>query len=134
MSLNPPSFDGKSSPEAAEDWIKEIERIFRVLQVGDDRKVDFGTYRLRKDAERWWATTWEIKFDNQPVEWDQFVEAFYAAYFPAHKRSRKMQEFLDLQQVVFLFLNMSRDFVAWRGFVRTYTRQKRSELLNLLEV
>ena len=75
-----------------------MERIFHVLQVDDDRKVDFGTYHLQKDAERWWATTWEIKFGNQPIEWEQFVEAFYAVYFPAHERSRKKQEFLDLQQ------------------------------------
>ena len=98
MAMNPPSFDGKSSPEAAEDWIREIERIFRVLQVSDDRKVDFGTYRLRKDAERWWATTLDVRFAGGAVTWEQFVEVFYAAYFPTHERSRKMQEFLDLQQ------------------------------------
>ena len=90
MAMNPPSFDGKSSPEAAEDWIREIERIFRVLQVSEDIKVDFDTYRLRKDAERWWATTLDVKFAGGAFTWEQFVEVFYAAYFPTHERGRKM--------------------------------------------
>jgi hypothetical protein len=32
------------------------------------------------------------------VLWEQFIEVFYSAYFSKHKRGRKIQEFLDLQQ------------------------------------
>ena len=98
MELDPPAFEGKTDPEAAESWIREIERIFRVLDVPEEQKVNFGTYRLKDHAEKWWDTVSSVKFKDTNVTWDEFVEVFNSAYFPKHERSKKMQEFLDLQQ------------------------------------
>jgi hypothetical protein len=98
MDMDPPAFVGKTDPEAAESWVREIERIFRVLEVPAERQVDFGTYRLKEHAEKWWETTHAVKFQNGPVTWPQFVEMFNNTYFPKHERTKKMQKFLDLQQ------------------------------------
>ena len=60
--------------------------------------MDFGTYRLKDHGEKWWDTVSSVRFKDATVTWGEFVEVFNSAYFPKHERSRKMQEFLDVQQ------------------------------------
>ncbi|KAF3772992.1 hypothetical protein EJ110_NYTH56417 [Nymphaea thermarum] len=99
MSMQPPVFTGDGSPDKAEEWIEEIERIFEVLEVPGDNKVKYGSYMLKGDAQRWWKSTREIQFaDQQTISWRQFRDLFFSTYFPVQARNKKMQEFLDLQQ------------------------------------
>lgn len=39
----------------AEDWIKEIEKQFYVIEVTPEQKVQLATFMLRGLAERWWS-------------------------------------------------------------------------------
>ncbi|KAF3775812.1 hypothetical protein EJ110_NYTH49604 [Nymphaea thermarum] len=99
MTMQPPIFTGDGSPDKAEEWIEEIERIFEVLEVPGGNKVKYGSYMLKGDAQRWWKSTREIQFaDQQTISWRQFKDSFFSTYFPVQARNKKMQEFLDLQQ------------------------------------
>ncbi|KAF3777051.1 Transmembrane protein, partial [Nymphaea thermarum] len=99
MTMQPPVFTGDGSPDKAEAWIEEIERIFEVLEVPGSNKVKYGSYMLKGDAQRWWKSTREIQFaDQQTISWRQFRDSFFSTYFPVQARNKKMQEFLDLQQ------------------------------------
>ncbi|KAF3777431.1 hypothetical protein EJ110_NYTH45830 [Nymphaea thermarum] len=99
MSMQPPVFTGDGSPDKAEEWIEEVERIFEVLEVSGDNKVNFGSYMLKGDAKRWWKSTREIQFAGQQmISWRQFRDSFFSTYFSVQARNKKMQEFLDLQQ------------------------------------
>ncbi|KAF3772861.1 hypothetical protein EJ110_NYTH56560 [Nymphaea thermarum] len=99
MTMQPPVFTGDDSPDKAEEWIEEIERIFEVLEVPGGNKVNFGSYMLKGDAQRWWKSTREIQFtDQQTISWRQFRDSFFSTYFPVQARNKKMREFLDLQQ------------------------------------
>ncbi|KAF3774026.1 hypothetical protein EJ110_NYTH51919 [Nymphaea thermarum] len=90
---------GDGSPDKAEEWIEEIERIFEVLEVPGGNKVKYGSYMLKGDAQRWWKSTREIQFaDQQTISWRQFRDSFFSTYFAVQARNKKMQEFLDLQQ------------------------------------
>ncbi|KAL3717020.1 hypothetical protein ACJRO7_008577 [Eucalyptus globulus] len=40
---DPPKFDGKLDPLKADDWIRNMEGIFRAENVRDDQKVNFAT-------------------------------------------------------------------------------------------
>ena len=51
---NPPHFKGGFDPEGAQHWIREIEKIFRVVQCAEAEKVVFATYTLAEEAEDWW--------------------------------------------------------------------------------
>ncbi|KAF3772006.1 hypothetical protein EJ110_NYTH58996 [Nymphaea thermarum] len=97
MTMQPPVFTGDGSPDKAEEWIEEIERIFEVLEVPGG--VNFGSYMLKGDAQRWWKSTREIQFaDQQTISWRQFRDSFFSTYFPVQAKNKKMREFLDLQQ------------------------------------
>ncbi|KAF3785924.1 hypothetical protein EJ110_NYTH26686 [Nymphaea thermarum] len=99
LSMQPPVFTRDGSPDKAEEWIEEVERIFEVLEVPRGNKVNYGSYMLKGDAKRWWKLTREIRFaGQQSISWRQFRDSFFSTYFLAHGRNKKMQEFLDLQQ------------------------------------
>src|ERR1044072_3856740 len=57
---NPPTFYGKYDPEGALTWLKEIERIFRVMDCTPAQKVCYGTHKLSKEADDWWVDTRQI--------------------------------------------------------------------------
>ena len=43
---NPPTFQGKYDPEGALAWLKEIERIFRVMDCTPVQRIRYGTRKL----------------------------------------------------------------------------------------
>ena len=50
---NPPLFKGTHDPEGAQKWLKEIERIFHVIDCAEDLKVRYGTHMLAEEADDW---------------------------------------------------------------------------------
>lgn len=43
---NPPIINGKYDPDAVQEWLKAIEKIFRVMNCSEEQKVHFGTHML----------------------------------------------------------------------------------------
>ncbi|XP_028223536.1 uncharacterized protein LOC114405042 [Glycine soja] len=90
---NPPSFNG------ALNWIREIEKIFRVMACPKGQKVAFGAYSLVEEAEYWWENTRQcLEAEGQDVTWDVFKRVFLEKYFPEDVRNKKEMEFLELKQ------------------------------------
>ena len=54
---NPPTFQGKYDPEGALAWLKEIERIFRVMDCTPVQRIRYGTHKLSAEADDWWVET-----------------------------------------------------------------------------
>jgi len=50
---NPPTFNGGYNPDGAQNWIREIEKIFRVMACLEGKKVAFDTYTPVEEAEYW---------------------------------------------------------------------------------
>ncbi|XP_058742089.1 uncharacterized protein LOC131614534 [Vicia villosa] len=54
---NPPVFKGTHDPNGVLTWLKEIERIFRVIDCSPDQKVRYRTHMLAVEADDWWLET-----------------------------------------------------------------------------
>src|SRR4051794_38993195 len=54
---NPPVFKGTYDPNGALIWLKEIERIFWVMDCTPEQKVRYGTHMLAVEADDWWLET-----------------------------------------------------------------------------
>jgi len=52
---NPPKFIGSTTLDQADQWIRDIEKIFRATSCSEDQKLNFATYLLSGEAEFWWA-------------------------------------------------------------------------------
>ncbi|CAN6449613.1 unnamed protein product [Victoria cruziana] len=97
MNLHPPRFNGKGTVDDADDWLREIDKIFMTLDVPENKKVPYGTFTLKGDADDWWRTQEKNKF-NGNASWDEFKEAFQSAYVPVFVREQRLERFLTLQQ------------------------------------
>ncbi|PNY08433.1 cellular nucleic acid-binding protein [Trifolium pratense] len=54
---DPPKFKGKYDPDGAQEWIDDVERIFRAMTCTDAQKVTLATHMLAGEAEHWWRNT-----------------------------------------------------------------------------
>src|ERR1051325_7734914 len=96
---NPPLFKGTHDSEGAQRWLKEIERIFRVIDCTGELKARYGTHMLAEEAVDWWvATRTEMEEDGIALTWVVFRRAFLRRYFPEDIRGKKEVEFLELKQ------------------------------------
>ncbi|XP_028216617.1 uncharacterized protein LOC114398639 [Glycine soja] len=97
---NPPTFKGGYDPEGAEAWLREIEKIFRVMECQDHQKVLFATHMLANEVEYWWENT-RPRLEGAGgvvVQWETFRQTFLEKYFPEDVKNRKEMEFLELKQ------------------------------------
>ncbi|MQL93156.1 hypothetical protein Taro_025793 [Colocasia esculenta] len=94
------SFKGESDPLLAENWMREIEKIFRAIRCAKDDKVTLATYMLQERADVWWSSLLRTRFEDGAVEvgWDEFVRLFRAKFVPKHIQDKMEQKFLSLTQ------------------------------------
>src|ERR1051325_9735184 len=96
---NPPTFQGKYDPEGALTWLKEIERIFRVMDCTLVQKICYGTHKLSKEGDDWWVETRQrLEVAGEEVTWEVFRREFLRKYYPEDVRGKKEIEFLTLRQ------------------------------------
>lgn len=97
--MKPPSFKGSIVPLEAHGWLKEMEKIFRVVPCTEGEKVTFAVHMLKGAAEAWWegASAYMVT-NNLPLDWEHFQTVFLEKYFPNSVRIQKEQEFHHLKQ------------------------------------
>ncbi|XP_038972103.1 uncharacterized protein LOC120104665 [Phoenix dactylifera] len=95
--LNPPMFNGGSDPMIAEAWIRELEKMYELLQFTEEVKVKLAISMLRGSADSWW-TAMETAYEVNGMAWGDFKRVFYAKYFSDSVRQMKQNEFLSLTQ------------------------------------
>ncbi|PNX88317.1 cellular nucleic acid-binding protein [Trifolium pratense] len=96
---NPSKFKGKYDPDGAQEWIDDIERIFRAMICTDAQKVMLATHVLVGEAEHWWRNTHQrMEAAGTLITWNGFKTEFLRKYFPLDVRNKKEMEFLSLAQ------------------------------------
>jgi len=96
---HPPTFKGRYDPDGAQTWLKEVERIFRVMQCTKAQMVRFLTHMLAEEADCWWVSTRPLlENGGEGVTWAVFRREFLNRYFLEDVRGKKEIEFLELNQ------------------------------------
>jgi len=92
-------FNGKTSPDAADQWLKDLERIFDAKMCPTGNRLAFAVYMLTEEAEHWWISMKSIMEERgEHVTWEAFRGKFLSEYFPDTVRYAKEVEFLQLTQ------------------------------------
>jgi len=55
MRHKPSKFSGKSTPDETDAWLRECEKVYRVIDCTDAQKLSFVIFLLVVDAEYWWV-------------------------------------------------------------------------------
>jgi hypothetical protein len=119
---HPPTFKGRYDPDGAQTWLKEIERVFRVMQCTDDQKVHFGTHMLAEEADDWWVSLQPtLEHNDAVITWAVFKREFLNRYFPEDVHGRKEIEFLELKQGDMSVTEYATKFVELAQFYPHYT-------------
>ncbi|XP_058774572.1 uncharacterized protein LOC131648862 [Vicia villosa] len=95
---NPPLFKRTHDPDGALTWLKEIERIFRVMDYTPYQKVWHGTHMLAVKADGWCLETRQRLEVVGEITWVVFRREFLRKYFPEDVRGKKKIEFLELRK------------------------------------
>ena len=62
---NPKMYNGKYDLVELEEWIRGMEKVFVVVEVPENKKVNIGTFYLIGEAEIWWNT---VRYKWQEAE------------------------------------------------------------------
>ncbi|XP_052728533.1 uncharacterized protein LOC108327418 [Vigna angularis] len=96
---HPAKFNGKGLPDEADQWLRDVEKIFNAKRCPDENRLAYTEYLLTGEASHWWASARAILADaRQQVTWEVFRNKFYEEYFPDSVRFAKEVEFLQLVQ------------------------------------
>ena len=78
--LHPTEFAGTIDPSAADEWLKGVERVFRILEIEEEQKLRLATFSLAGEALVWWENTERILTTPHPgvipqqITWAIFVD------------------------------------------------------------
>ena len=53
---NPKVYEGKEDPMILEEWIRQMEKIFDVVEVPDNKCINIGAFYLSGTVDMWWET------------------------------------------------------------------------------
>ncbi|XP_052732056.1 uncharacterized protein LOC128196149 [Vigna angularis] len=95
----PPTFNGRTSPDEADLWIRNMEKIFYAKNCSSETRLAYSEYQLFEEAIHWWDNMKLILQEgSEIITWEVFKNKFYAEYFPDSVRHAKEVEFLKLVQ------------------------------------
>lgn len=119
---NLPTFKGRYDLDGAQSWLREIERIFRVMDYSEAHKVQFGTHMLAEEANDWWINTHQVlDVAVEVVTWAVFSGEFLRKYFPEDVRGKKEIEFLELKHGNLSAIEYAARFVELAKFYPHYS-------------
>jgi len=88
--MNPPEFLGSQVGEEPQNFIDEVKKIFGVMQVTGNDRVELASYQFN-DIAHIWFTQWKENIGENaiPVTKECFTRAFLDRLFPRELREAK---------------------------------------------
>ena len=53
---NPKVYEGKEDLMILKEWIRQLEKIFDIVEVPDNKRINIGAFYLSRTADMWWGT------------------------------------------------------------------------------
>ncbi|KAB1206055.1 hypothetical protein CJ030_MR7G009284 [Morella rubra] len=81
---HPASFNDKTDPVSAENWILDIGELFKVLGCTNEQRVMYAAYKLSGEVKRWWISRSALlkqELQGAPITWESglgWVLGFHA--------------------------------------------------------
>jgi len=93
---NPKVYDGNCDPVVLEEWVRGMEKIFTVVEVPKEKKVNIRTYYLSGEADIWWNTV-EGGLVGFEFNWSKLLAELREKFYPFVAQRQKEKEFLELK-------------------------------------
>ena len=114
------------------EWVRQMEKIFDVVEVPDNGCVDIGAFYLTAQANIWRRVV-KPTFQNSEATWSQFSEALHTKFYPMHLQKQKQKEFLPLRQGNLPMIEYASCFVELSRFASEYVTTDGMRMLRFKE-
>ena len=74
-------YDGKFDPIDLKEGIRKMEKIFIVVEVFEEKKVNIGTFYSISEVEIWWSTAMD-KLQGPKHTYAKFLEELRPKFYP----------------------------------------------------
>ena len=115
-----------------EEWIRQMEKIFNVVEVPENRRINIGAFYLTGQADIWWGMV-KPTFQNDESTWNKFSEALRAKFYPMHLQKQKQKEFLTLRQGNLSVMEYASRFTELSRFASEFVATDRMKILRFEE-
>ena len=65
-----------------------MEKIFAVVEVPEEEKVNMGAFYLTGEANIWWSTV-KDKLQGPELTWTKFLEELRAKFYPINLMTKR---------------------------------------------
>ena len=113
-SLGGNNFSSKKTFVEARAWLRDTERIFGLLGLDDQQRVQLTSWQLKEEASYWWKV---IELDGRNVTWDGFRERFDRKFLSQAEESVQLERFINLKQGSLLLMSASINSMSCHGLV-----------------
>ncbi|XP_048493020.1 uncharacterized protein LOC125493595 [Beta vulgaris subsp. vulgaris] len=106
----------QSDPTFLENWTKEFEKLFEVVNCPDGMRVGQVVLYLKDEADLWWRENGARLSGVEGFNWDAFVITLRGKFNPAFMRKQKAQEFINLRMGSMTIFEYYGKFIALSRF------------------
>jgi len=78
---NPKVYDTNYDPVVLKEWVRGMEKIFTVVEVPEEKKINIGTYYLTGEADIWWNTV-KGRLVGLEFIWSKFLDELRLKFYP----------------------------------------------------
>ncbi|XP_057246742.1 uncharacterized protein LOC130589489 [Beta vulgaris subsp. vulgaris] len=114
--VKPPYFKGQADPTFLENWIREFEKLFEVVNCPADMRVGQAVLYLKDEADLWWRENGARLSAAEGFNWEAFVIVLRGKFYPAFLRKQKAQEFINLRMGSMTISEYYSKFIALSRF------------------
>ncbi|CAA0810115.1 Unknown protein, partial [Striga hermonthica] len=97
---DPPHFSKENGPLVVAEWIRKMERIFRIMGISEAHKMACAELQIEGAAGDWWEDYWRLRTEDEreAMRWSQLKTLMEDKFYPRHFRQRMVREFSALKQ------------------------------------
>ena len=77
-----------NEPVELQEWIRCMEKMFTVIEVPKEKRVDIATFYLIGEANSWWGTM-KDDFVGPECTWAKFLDELRAKFYTATIQCQK---------------------------------------------
>ena len=100
LKLQPSKFRGTTNPSKLDEWMRELDKIFKTMMCPEEYKVGLATHLFTGKADHWWDSVKPSDEEEKanPLTWEKLKEKMNEQYYPRDVQRAKELEFSNLGQ------------------------------------
>ncbi|XP_010687049.1 uncharacterized protein LOC104901197 [Beta vulgaris subsp. vulgaris] len=114
--VKPPYFKGQSDPAFLENWIREFEKLFEVVNCPSNMRVGQAVLYLKDEVDLWWRENGARLSAAEGFNWEAFLFTLRGKFYPAFMRKQKAQEFINSRMGSMTIFEYYGKFIALSRF------------------